>query len=181
MKYSTNWLLSQIESGFQPEYLFFWGHTQKKEGDIDKSCLSQWFLSEFIVDEIRYPSAEHWMMAGKALMFNDNATWEKIINSENPAVAKKLGREVRNFNAQAWEKACYAIVIEGNRHKFFQNERLKDFLIDTGEKVIVEASPADAVWGIGLSQNAREASNPMYWKGTNLLGFALMEVRQILK
>ncbi|WP_276501791.1 NADAR family protein [Terrimonas pollutisoli] len=181
MKYSTNWLTAQIKKGFRPDYLFFWGHTQKKEGVVDKSCFSQWLPSEFIVDGTRYLSAEHWMMAGKALLFNDKTTCEKIIASEKPSLAKSLGREVKDFDAKVWERFCYELVVEGNRYKFSQNQALKDFLVNTGEKVIVEASPTDTIWGIGLAQDAKEALDPVRWKGTNLLGFALMEVRDILK
>ena len=106
---------------------------------------------------------------------------EKILAAEKPAIAKALGREVKNFNAAVWADTSYKIVVEGNRHKFAQNESLKSFLLHTDNKIIVEASPPDAIWGIGLAQDSEEAQNPFTWKGTNLLGFALMEVRDILK
>ena len=181
MKYSLNWLQSQIEQNIPVEYFFFWGHTQKKEGVVDKSCFSQWYPSAFIVDGNTYLTAEHWMMAKKAELFDDKETMEKILAAEKPAIAKALGRVVRNFNSEVWTNTSYNIVVEGNKHKFSQDETLKEFLLHTGNKIIVEASPADAIWGIGLSQDAKEAQNPFTWKGTNLLGFALMEVRDILK
>lgn len=181
MKYSINWLQSEIEKGIHFEYLFFWGHTPKNENTIDKSCFSQWYPSPFLVGGITYATAEHWMMAKKAKLFQDEEVFQKIITAEKPAVAKALGREVKNFNADVWNQSAYAIVVEGNQHKFKQNEALKKFLLTTKEKVLVEASPADAIWGIGLAQDAADALNPFRWPGTNLLGFALMEVRDSLK
>ena len=83
--------------------------------------------------------------------------------------------------AAVWDESSFSIVVEGNKHKFLQNENLKTFLLHTGNKVIVEASPADAIWGIGLSQESEAVMNPFRWRGTNLLGFALMEVRDNLK
>ncbi len=121
------------------------------------------------------------MMAKKASLFGDNVTLERIVTAVKPAEAKVLGREVMNFNADLWNASSYDIVVEGNRHKFSQHQRLREFLIGTGDKVIVEASPTDKIWGIGLAQDSKEAANPLQWKGTNLLGFALMEVREILK
>jgi ribA/ribD-fused uncharacterized protein len=181
MKYSVAWLQQELESGGYFDYLFFWGHTQKREGVIDKSCFSQWYASGFTIDGIKYLTAEHWMMAKKALLFDDRETLEKILASKKPAIVKQLGREVRSFDAEIWARCSYEIVVEGNKHKFSQNDLLKKFLLQTGNQVIVEASPADTGWGIGLSQDAKEAMNPFEWKGSNLLGFALMEARDILK
>ncbi|MES1224138.1 MAG: NADAR family protein [Bacteroidota bacterium] len=180
MEYSLERLIKEIDKGIHHDYLFFWGHTQKKESLIDKSCFSQWFPSPFTVDGIVYPTAEHWMMAKKAELFNDNKIVKEILATEKPAVAKELGRKVSNFDAEKWNASSYKIVVEGNKQKFSQNEKLKTFLLHTGSKVLVEASPADAVWGIGLSQSDADALNPLTWKGNNLLGFALMEVRNFL-
>ncbi len=177
MNYSLSWLQTQIENGYHPDYLFFWGHTQKTAGAPDKSCLSQWWPSPFIVGGITYLTAEHWMMAKKALLFEDEATFNLILQTNKPAIAKELGRTVKNFDAKKWAAQSMDIVTAGNRHKFSQHEDLKQFLLYTGNKIIVEASPADFTWGIGLQQDAAEASNPFKWKGPNLLGFALMEVR----
>jgi len=87
----------------------------------------------------------------------------------------------KNFDAAVWDSSAYSIVVEGNRHKFSQHENLLKFLLSTGNKVLVEASPSDAIWGIGLPQDSNEAMNPFRWRGTNLLGFVLMEVRDSLK
>lgn len=181
MKYSVKWLQNEIEQNIPVEYLFFWGHNPKKENVVDKSCFSQWFPSSFEVDNIVYYTAEHWMMAKKALLFNDTAIAEEILAVQKPAVAKALGREVKNFDGSIWNENAYSIVVEGNYHKFNQNKELKQFLINTGNKIIVEASPVDPIWGIGLAHDVKEATNPFNWEGTNLLGFALMEVRDILK
>ena len=181
MNYSLDWLKQETEKGKPPEFLFFWGHTPKQESVIDKSCLSQWFPSLFTVDGITYLTAEQWMTAKKAALFNDVEMLKKILDSDKPSVAKEMGRKVKNFNPKIWSRACLEIVIEGNLHKFTQHNGLKKFLLDTGDKVIVEASPQDKIWGIGLSQDARESRDPFGWKGTNLLGFALMEVRDCLK
>ena len=181
MNYSITWLQSEIEKAKHFDYLFFWGHTPKKEIEIDISCFSQWYPSPFVVDGVTYATAEHWMMAQKALLFEDEEIFQKIIAAEKPAVAKALGREVRNFDADVWNQSAYAIVVEGNQHKFTQNVELKTFLLTTKDKVLVEASPADAIWGIGLAQDAADAPNPFRWPGTNLLGFVLMEVRDNFK
>lgn len=181
MKYSLDWLKEETEKGKQPDLFFFWGHTQKQDGIIDKSCFSQWYPSPFTVDGTVYATAEHWMMAKKAELFNDTEILKQILEAGKSAIAKELGRKIKNFDPVKWSEASYRIVVEGNRYKFLQHEALKIFLLYTGNKIIVEASPTDAIWGIGLSQNDKEAMNPFTWKGTNLLGFALMEVRDILK
>ncbi|HTE10414.1 MAG TPA: NADAR family protein [Chitinophagaceae bacterium] len=181
MNYSISWLQHQYKQGIHAEYFFFWGHTQKKEGIIDKSCFSQWYPSSFTVDGVIYKTAEHWMMAKKTILFNDNIALEKILAAEKPAVAKAVGREVKNFDATIWNASAFSIVVEGNLHKFSQHQPLKAYLLKTGNKIIAEASPTDAIWGIGLAQDAKEASNPFKWRGTNLLGFALMETRDALK
>jgi len=181
MKYSINWLQNQIEQGVHVEYMFFWGHTQKQDGVIDKSCFSQWYPSLFDAAGVTYKTAEHWMMAKKASLFYDSEALEAIMAAEKPAIAKAIGREVKNFDAALWNTSAYSIVVEGNLYKFSQRDELKSYLLKTGNKIIVEASPSDAVWGIGLAQDAKDAINPFKWRGANLLGFALMEVRDLLK
>lgn len=178
MKYSLAWLLEETKKGNQFDFLFFWGHTQKEIGKVDKSCFSQWFPSTFTVDEITYPTAEHWMMAKKALLFKDTAQYQNILATPNPADAKNLGRKVQGYHEIEWSRNGLDFVVEGNKHKFSQNPDLKKFLLDTGSTVIVEASPFDKVWGIGMKEYE---TDPSKWKGQNLLGFALMEVRDFLK
>ncbi|SQI35422.1 Swarming motility protein ybiA [Providencia alcalifaciens] len=155
---------------------FFWGH-QSKQHQVTKSCFSQWYPAPFIVDNNRFASAEHFMMAEKARLFDDNETLQKIIHAPNPGAAKAFGREVRGFKQDIWDANRYNIVVKANLAKFSQNEALKQFLLATNERVLVEASPVDKIWGIGLAEDAENIENPLTWKGLNLLGFALMEVR----
>ncbi|AXY76711.1 NADAR family protein [Paraflavitalea soli] len=180
MKYSLDILIKQVEAGEPVEYFFFWGHTQKQQGIIDKSCLSQWYPAAFTVDGITYPTAEHWMMAKKALLFGDDEAFQEVLSAPKPAVAKAIGRKVRNFDAGIWQEKGYLLVAEGSFHKFSQHADLQQFLLRTGKKVIVEASPFDKIWGIGMAQSAKGTENPLQWKGANLLGFALMEARDRL-
>ncbi|MDF2191057.1 NADAR family protein [Paraflavitalea sp. CAU 1676] len=180
MKYSLEILRRQVEAGQAVEYFYFWGHTPKQAGTVDKSCLSQWFPASFEVDGVTYLTAEHWMMAHKALLFGDREAFEEVISCIKPAVAKEIGRKVRNFDDATWKEKRYAIVVEGSYHKFSQHEELRQFLLYTGQKIIVEASPRDRIWGIGMGQNNPDAMNPFKWRGGNLLGFALMEARDRL-
>lgn len=161
------------------EFLFFWGHTVKKE--VTKACFSQWFPFEFNENEINYKTAEHYMMAAKARLFNDNDILEKILKSDSPNQAKSLGRKVKNFDPKLWDEQKYEIVKRGNFLKFSQNKKLKDFLLSTNDKVLVESSPYDTIWGIGMLETDSRAENPLQWNGENLLGFALMEVRDLIK
>ena len=121
------------------------------------------------------------MMASKALLFNYMATHGKILKATNPGAAKVLGREVLGFSDEVWVQHRYPIVCRANRAKFAQNPALRDFLLRTGDKVLVEASPVDRIWGIGLAATNHNADNPNHWKGLNLLGFALMQVRDELR
>ncbi len=175
MKYNINTITPESK------FLFFWGHQPNKEGKITKTCFSQWRLSSFKVDKVTYKTAEHWMMAKKAQLFNDQEILEKILEADSPAEAKKLGREVKNYDDKIWLENRFEIVKEGNLHKFSQNKALKEFLINTKDRVLVEASPVDPIWGIGMAGDHKDVLNPEKWKGLNLLGFALMEVRDELR
>ncbi len=117
------------------------------------------------------------MMAGKARLFRDEEAAERIVAVDHPGEAKRLGRQVRGFDQAAWEEARFGIVVDGNVAKFGQNPDLRAFLLGTGERVLVEASPRDRVWGIGLGARNEDAERPDRWRGLNLLGFALMEAR----
>ncbi|TAE69858.1 MAG: NADAR family protein [Bacteroidetes bacterium] len=181
-KYNLEWLLKSLEKQENHSYLFFWAHQPNVNGIITEKCFSQWWTENpFVVDGIVYQTAEHWMMAKKALLFEDTEFFEKIIEAETSAIVQKLGRQVRNFELDVWQKHCSEIVAEGNFHKFSQHQPLKDFLLSTENKIIVEASPYDKIWGIGMGVNRPEIYQPSLWKGTNLLGFALMEVRDKLR
>lgn len=179
MIYSKKQLLEHARLASE-DFLFFWGHTNRK-ANVGKSCLSQWYMCSFMVDDVWYNCAEQYMMAEKARIFGDETAWNQIMESHDPMTIKKLGRKVRDFNADVWEKNCREIVRKGNFAKFSQNPKLKEYLLDTGDKILVEASPKDTIWGIGLSEDSPQACNPHLWPGENLLGFTLMEVRDMLK
>lgn len=102
------------------------------------------------------------------------------MRSNNPKEIKVLGRQVKNFDENIWKKNRYSIILNGNYAKFMQNEDLRLFLISTKDSILVEASPYDKIWGIGMSANNENIENPLLWRGLNLLGFALMEVRDEL-
>lgn len=163
------------------ELLLFWGHHPKRDGTVTKSCLSQWWKSDFESYGVRYCCGEQYMMAQKARLFGDDQILKKILCCEDPAQIKKLGRQVKRFETEVWERAKYSIVLNGNWKKFSQNPELRQFLLLTGESILVEASPYDTIWGIGLSEEQPESVCPELWRGKNLLGFALMEVRDELK
>jgi ribA/ribD-fused uncharacterized protein len=177
--YSTTWLLDQPPEALK--YLFFWGHTPRQKGVVDKSCFSQWFPAAFEVAGDTYATAEHWMMAEKARLFGNDEIRQRIIAAQHPAEAKKLGREVMGFDPQVWDEQKYDLVKTGNYHKFTQHPQLQAYLLNTGSRVLVEASPVDAIWGIGLATDHPDALQPARWPGQNLLGFALMEVRDQLR
>ena len=172
-------LIDHLKQGGSVKYLHFWGHTLKSE-HIDKSCLSQWFPASFVIDGDTYLTAEHFMMAQKARLFNDAVMLESVLGCEHPAEAKKFGRQVKNFEAEIWNRHCFDYVVAGNVAKFVQNPALRAFLLNTKERVLVEASPRDRIWGIGMGAANENACNPEKWRGKNLLGFALMVAREQL-
>ena len=181
MLYSTDWLLDQLAQDARVKYLFFWGSQPSRDGIITKSCLSQWWLADFVVAGVTYRTAEHRMMAEKARLFADEAALAQILAAPSPAEAKKLGREIQGFEPDVWEAHKYQIVITGNLHKFGQHQQLKQFLLLTGDRVLAAPSPVDTIWGIGLGADSPDVQNPALWQGPNLLGFALMEVRDQLR
>jgi ribA/ribD-fused uncharacterized protein len=162
------------------KYLFFWGHQPERDGSIGKGCLSQWWPCTFVVDGVTFASAEHYMMWRKALLFDDTAVAARVLAASSPAAAKALGRQVSGFEDSAWVAARLEIVVAGNLAKFSQDPSLRSYLLGTGSRVLVEASPLDRVWGIGLEASDPRASDPSSWQGLNLLGEALMEVRATL-
>jgi len=158
------------------DFVFFWKQTGSTE-----ACFSQWYPCPFVVDGVSYNCAEQYMMARKAFVFGDEKAREKIMASFSPMAIKKLGRGVRNFNPYVWNVNKDEIVKKANIAKFSQNQKLKDILLSTGDKILVEASPYDRIWGIGLAEDSPSAILPDKWCGENRLGFILMEVRKILR
>lgn len=179
-KYSLLKLQRDFNSGKKIDFLFFYGHTNDKK-EINKSSLSQWYIKDFKENDLIFNCMEKYMMYNKALLFDDKNIANEILNTNHPKAIKELGRKVKNFNDEAWDKMKYKIVFTGNYYKFSQNTDLRNFLLSTKNKVLVEASPYDKVWGIKMRYDDENIENPFFWKGENLLGFALMQVRDEIK
>jgi len=148
------------------KYVFFWG-----------GIYSQWYKANMEIDGVTYNCCEQFMMHQKALLFKDYEIAKQILAEKNPKTQKELGRKVEGFDKGLWDKVCFSIVYKGNLAKFTQHEDLKQELIQTGNRVLVEASPFDTVWGVGLGEETPQVDSPSTWRGTNLLGFALTTVR----
>ncbi len=172
-RYSRSDLAGRVAAGEQPSYLMFW----KPGAPGAPACLGQWQPSPFAVGAVRYSCAEQYMMAEKARLFGDAEMERKILATDDPATMKRLGKKVRGFDPAVWDEAKYSIVLNGSYAKFSQDPVLRSYLTSTGDAVLVEASPLDTVWGIGLGVNNERAVDPARWRGRNLLGFALMETR----
>lgn len=151
------------------KFVFFWN-----------GIYSQWHKAPMTIDKIEYNSCEQYMMHQKALLFGDDEIAYLILQEENPKEQKKYGRMIKGFDKATWDKNCLAIVYEGNLAKFSQNEDLKAALLLTGNRIMVEASPLDNIWGIGLDENAEGIEDPSYWLGLNLLGQAITLVKNQL-
>lgn len=174
-------LIQQVNRGDRVKWLHFWGHRPHPDGRLSASCLSQWWPAPFVVSGVSYATAEHWMMAAKARLFEDAEAERAALSARTPAEAKKAGRLVRGFDDTVWARERFGIVVEGSVHKFTSDESLRAYLLGTGTRVLVEASPVDRVWGIGLAADDPRAHDPASWRGGNLLGFALMEARERLR
>ncbi|MFO1138198.1 MAG: NADAR family protein [Paracoccus sp. (in: a-proteobacteria)] len=150
-------------------YHFFWS-----------GPFSQWFACEFTLAGHDYNTAEQAMMHGKALLFGDETTAREIMEADDPARQKALGRGVRGFDQPHWDREKIALVTRINLAKFGQNRGLRRKLFQTGGQQLVEASPHDLIWGIGLDAKTASQTPPDAWPGQNLLGKVLTEVRETL-
>lgn len=154
-------------------FIYFWR---------SDSPFSQWFISEFIFDGVEYNCMEKYMMAEKARLFGNKETEQLILKEQRPYKIKEYGRLVKNFNEKVWNENKYEIVVQGNLEKFQQNPELMFLLTDCPDNTIfVEASPYDGVWGIKMCEDEAKKVLPTAWRGENLLGFVLTEVRKQLK
>lgn len=152
------------------KYVFFWG-----------SEFSNWYDCFFRYRGLLFYNSEQAFMYEKAKFFHDDIIASQILACDNPSVCKSLGRKVRGFDTKKWLTAGYPFMVEINYAKYNQNLQLKELLLSTGDKTIVEASPYDNIWGIGIHWNDDNCLDESKWKGQNLLGKALMEVRKQLK
>ena len=148
------------------EFKFFW-----------KGPLSQWYLSSFVVDNVMYNCAEQFMMAEKARLFKDIDSEMKIMSTKSPREQQAIGRQVKDFHLQKWNSVARDIVTRGNIAKFSQNEDLKIILLSTDGMTLVEASPFDKIWGIGMAETDVDIHDKSKWRGTNWLGECLMNAR----
>jgi ribA/ribD-fused uncharacterized protein len=156
--------------------VFFYGHKKEKHGE--KACFSNFYPAHFTdKDNTSFLFSEQYMMWKKAVLFDDMSTAALILQATAPRDAKALGRQVMHFDQAVWEKHAIDIVTEANHLKFTQNPELKRILLATGSSVLVEASPTDKIWGIGLSAADARDTPPAEWPGTNWLGECLMRVR----
>jgi hypothetical protein len=151
-------------------YAMFWGQWP-----------SNWEDSPMEIDGVHYNCVEQWMMAEKARLFEDAATEAKIMAAESPADQKRHGRRVAGYDDARWATVRYAVVLRGTLEKYRQNPHLMKKLMATGDLELVEASPEDVVWGIGVSVDHPDAADPSKWRGQNLLGRAITEARRILR
>lgn len=153
------------------EFVFFYSNTP----------YSNFYPSKFIVDDIEFNCGEQWIMYQKAVLFNDLIIANKILKTNEPKKIKSLGRQVANFNEKIWNIHREQKTFTGLLEKFKQNEHLSKVLIDTGNRELVEASPTDRIWGIGLAESDPRIFNKSEWLGRNILGEILMKVRSQLR
>ena len=170
-----------VDQGQVFRYRYFWGHRARADGRLSDAVFSQWWSCRFELDGRVYRTAEQFMMAEKARLFGDDEARSRILGEADPSRCKALGRKVRGFDEERWVAAREEIVTRGNVAKFRQNDALRGYLLATGADILVEASPVDAVWGIGLAATDPAAPDPREWRGLNLLGFALVRVRGLLQ
>ena len=177
--------VEQIHSAYSQgrvfRYTLFWKPEPSPDGLITESCLGQWWKSDFWSVAHTYCCMEQFMLAQKAELFGDDKIREEILTCSDPKTIKALGRKVKNFEEAVWNQVKYSIVLNGNFLKFTQNPELRNYLLSTGDRILVEASPLDGIWGIRMGRKNEHVQNPLKWKGQNLLGFALMEVRDEIR
>ena len=145
------------------------------------NCFSQWYKSEFEYGGVKFSSAEQFMMYRKAELFNDHDAAKKILKANNPREQKAIGRTVRNFDEAIWKKRSIEVVYEGNKAKFTQDPILLEKLMKTEGRTLVEASPTDIIWGVGLAEEDERIQKRNTWQGDNLLGIVLTELREELR
>ena len=164
--------ISEFEDFFLTEDYYYFYAT--------KHPFSQWHKSSFRIDDFEFNSAEQFMMFSKAKLFGDFEIADKILKSKDVREQKMLGRQVKGFEINIWESEAMNFIYIGNKVKFTQNNEFKDLLVSTNGKTLVEASPTDIIWGIGLEESNENSKNIWTWRGTNWLGIVLTELREEL-
>lgn len=144
----------------------------------ENGYLSNWYLSDFTINNIKFTSMEQYMMYSKALLFNDRDIANEILKTDDVAAIKALGRQVSGYVESDWSGLRQLVIYEGLYAKFSQNEVLKKQLLDTKDVTLAECAVKDTIWGIGLSMKDEGRFNKYKWKGQNLLGYSLMAVRE---
>lgn len=147
----------------------------------ENGYLSNWYMSEFTYNDIKFSSMEQYMMYQKAVTFHDYDVAKDIMGTDDVAEIKTLGRKVKNYSDVIWNGLRQIVIYQGLFAKFQQNVTLKQRLLETGDSIIAECAVKDTIWGIGLSMKDTKRFDINEWQGTNLLGFALMAVRKELK
>ena len=147
----------------------------------ENGYLSNWYISSFCLSGITYSSMEQYMMHQKAICFHSTEIASQILKTENPSTIKALGRQVSNYNDLIWSGVRQIIVYQGLIEKFSQNPELLEKLLSTKENLLAECAVSDRIWGIGLSMTDPARLDPKLWRGQNLLGFALMQTRTLLR
>lgn len=169
-------IVARFLDGEPLKFTRFWS-----EGLPDpRAYFNQWHPSKFEYRGFPFENAEQAMMAEKAALFADFGTLARIFNTPSPRAVKALGREVSGYVDGAWADVRLARVVEISVAKYSQNVNMLQALLATGDSVLVEASPEDRIWGIGMSERDHRCHNPTLWEGENLLGEALMITRQLL-
>ena len=179
-EYTPLWIREQLQAGVKLWFLSFL-RPNAPLGKIDKACLSPWYGCRFEIDGIKYCSLEQYMKAEKASLFEDEDIRSKIMSTSAHEVIKKLGREVKNFDEKKWTEVKFDLAVKGNLAKFEQNLSLKEYLLSTADRILVETHPYDSIWGVGLPEGHMDIRQPENWPGTNLMGFSLMVVRDCIK
>lgn len=162
--------MKKLDKKINNNHVFFWG-----------GVFSNFYPAEFTVDETKFYTSEQYFMWGKAVAMNDMESAQKILAEKNPGKCKALGRQVKPYNESLWDNIRESVMYTAIYHKFNQNENLKKELLATGDKIIVEASPTDKIWGIGIGEEDAPYIPEEDWPGQNLLGKALMKLREEFK
>ena len=191
MNYSVDQLKQQIQKGYKPTFIGFFGN---QSDTPEERVFSNFYKSPVTVDlpghntPVRFVCSEQYFMYQKAALFGDTVRMDALLNPDlHPADYKQLGKQVTPYDDAKWNAARYESMKEALRYKFTQNQRLKQILLKTGQAVLVETSPFDTIWGIGLGKTHRPGQRPINWRnvdnwrGQNLLGFALMDIRDELR